>query len=26
MEKGRIVAGIEPGMVSADSVRSHLLI
>jgi branched-chain amino acid transport system ATP-binding protein len=26
MEKGRIVAGIEPGMVTADSVRSHLLI
>ena len=26
MEKGRIVAGIEPGMVSAESVRSHLMI
>jgi len=26
MEKGRIVAGIEPGMVTADSVRSHLMI
>ena len=26
MEKGRIVAGIEPGLVSAESVRSHLLI
>jgi branched-chain amino acid transport system ATP-binding protein len=26
MEKGRIVAGIEPGMVTAESVRSYLLI
>ncbi len=26
MEKGRIVAGIEPGAVTADRVRSHLLI
>jgi urea transport system ATP-binding protein len=26
MEKGRIVAGIGPGMVTAESVRSHLLI
>jgi branched-chain amino acid transport system ATP-binding protein len=26
MEKGRIVAGIEPGMVTAESVRNHLLI
>jgi urea transport system ATP-binding protein len=26
MEKGRIVAGIEPGTVTADSVRSHLMI
>jgi urea transport system ATP-binding protein len=26
MEKGRIVAGIEPGMVSTESVRSHLMI
>lgn len=26
MEKGQIVASIEPGMVSAESVRSHLLI
>ena len=26
MEKGRIVAGIEPGMVTAESVRSHLQI
>jgi urea transport system ATP-binding protein len=26
MEKGRIVAGIEPGMVTAESVRSHLMI
>jgi len=26
MEKGRIVAGIEPGRVTADSVRSHLMI
>jgi len=26
MEKGRIVADIEPGMVSAESVRSHLMI
>ena len=26
MEKGRIVASIEPGMVSAESVRSHLMI
>ena len=26
MEKGRIVAGIEPGMVSAESVRRHLMI
>ena len=26
MEKGRIVAGIEPRMVSAESVRSHLMI
>ena len=26
MEKGRIVAGIEPGKVSAESVRSHLMI